>query len=279
MDASQSCGVRQTVWIGKVLSGALMLDLQAGVRPPPSTLTEPGGWAHGWQFYASPVSEHNFRKTVVLAQSCPSDQAHLGSHSGGGCSRVLHGCPTTPVFTVAPDVRLLVADARCDCGALTATGPLARTQDDFARGQLPEKTLARICEEAGATVRANVKLRDMNVAVRGDDERCFEVVASGLPPYHGAQLAVDITMRCAVLSSGEARPVAARVDGIMCMNARADKEQKYRPEGDGVGSRSGLRAGGPRSRMLFVSCAKVFATSAVHAVSGAGGNVPDATEA
>ena len=29
----------------------------------------------------------------------------------------------------------------------------------------------------------------MNVAVRGDDERCIEVVASGLPLYDGAQLA------------------------------------------------------------------------------------------
>ena len=67
-------------------------------------LTEPGEWAHGCQFYASSVSEHHFRKTVVLAQSCPSDQAHLRSHSGGGCSHVLHGCPTSPEFTVAPDV-------------------------------------------------------------------------------------------------------------------------------------------------------------------------------
>ena len=60
----------------------------------------------------------------------------------------------------------------------------------------------------------------MNVAVRADDERCVEVVASGLPLHHGAQLAVDITLRCAVSSSGEARPGAARVDGIVCTNAR-----------------------------------------------------------
>ena len=106
------------------------VELQSGGRPPPSTLTEPGEWAHGWQFYASSASEHHFRKTVVLAQSCPSDQAHLRSHSGGGCSHVLHGCPTSPEFTVAPDVfrtivleilrlPLPVTEAQCDCGALT----------------------------------------------------------------------------------------------------------------------------------------------------------------
>ena len=41
-------------------------------------------------------------------------------------------------------------------------GPLARTQDDSrTRAVAPEKTLARNCREAGATVRANVKLREM----------------------------------------------------------------------------------------------------------------------
>ena len=50
-----------------------------------------------------------------------------------------------------------------------------RSPSILAQGHLaavaPEKTLARICREVGATVRANVKLRDMNVVVRADDER------------------------------------------------------------------------------------------------------------
>ena len=33
----------------------------------------------------------------------------------------------------------------------------------------------------------------MNIAVRADDERCIEMVASGLPLFHGALVAVDIT--------------------------------------------------------------------------------------
>ena len=45
----------------------------------------------------------------------------------------------------------------------------------------PERTLARICREAGARVRCNVKLRDMNSTTPATDEREVEVVASGLP--------------------------------------------------------------------------------------------------
>ena len=35
------------------------VDLQAGIRPPPSTFTKPGEWAHGWQFFCfrAPLSE------------------------------------------------------------------------------------------------------------------------------------------------------------------------------------------------------------------------------
>ena len=76
-------------------------------------------------------------------------------------------------------------------------------------------------------MRFNCLLRDMNVAVRAEDERRIEVLASGLPLFHGAQLAVDITSRNALTSNGEPRPGSARVDGHVCERARADKETKY----------------------------------------------------
>ena len=76
-------------------------------------------------------------------------------------------------------------------------------------------------------MRQNVMLRDMNVVVRGDDERCIEVLASGLLLFQGAQLAVDITLRSALTSSGDPRLGAAREDGIICNTARVDKERKY----------------------------------------------------
>ena len=90
-----------------------------------------------------------------------------------------------------------------------------------------ERTLARICREAGATVRCNVKLRDMNVRVHATDERSIEVLASGLAMNHGAQLAVDITLRSAVTACGRACPNAATVDGAVLTRARRDKETKY----------------------------------------------------
>ena len=56
-------------------------------------------------------------------------------------------------------------------------------------------------------------------------ERSIEVLlASGLAMNHGAQLAVDITLRSAVTANGRACPNAATVDGAVLTKARLDKE-------------------------------------------------------
>ena len=95
---------------------------------------------------------------------------------------------------MAPDVfrTIVFGEAEvafaCDGGTVgQQRTPLGRLPALRTTSHEGEKTLARICREAGATVRANVKLRDMNVAV-GDDERCTEVGW-----LLGSQLAVDIT--------------------------------------------------------------------------------------
>ena len=54
-----------------------------------------------------------------------------------------------------------------------------------------------MCREAGAVVRTNVLLRDMNITVSVLDERRVDVLASGLPLNRGAQLAIDVTLRSA----------------------------------------------------------------------------------
>ena len=67
-----------------------------------------------------------------------------------------------------------------------------------------ERTLARVCRvcrEAGA-VRCNTKLRDLNIRVSVQDEGAIEIVASGVPFHHGAQLAADITLRSATTAAG-----------------------------------------------------------------------------
>ena len=213
-----------------------------GARPPPPTDSEPGEWAHGWQHYAASASEFHFWKSVVFAQLCPSHQAHLRSHSGSGCSHVLHGCPTRPEFKIEPGlfrvlilelrVPLPVTEARCECGVVLDCRGRHRAACPHSgrlrtRAHAPERTLARVCREAGATVRCNAKLVDMNIAVPACDERAVEVLASGLPLFHGAQLAVDITLRCVLTASGMPRPGAAAVNGIVCAGARVDKERKY----------------------------------------------------
>ena len=91
----------------------------------------------------------------------------------------------------------------------------------------PERTLGRVCREAGATVRCNTKLRDMNVAISANDERSIEVLASRLPLHHGSQLAVDITLRSALTAQGLPCPGAASIDGSVLHRARRDKERKY----------------------------------------------------
>ena len=57
-----------------------------------------------------------------------------------------------------------------------------------------ERIWARVCREAGATVRTNVPLQHMNLDVPTDDGRQIEILAQGLPLHHGAHLAIDATL-------------------------------------------------------------------------------------
>ena len=83
--------------------------------------------------------------------------------------------------------------------------PLARIRDGCAQEQRqPESTSARIWRKAGATVRPNAKLQDMNVTVRADDERCTEVHAAGLP--FSTTLKRPSTLICGARSRAGSRP-------------------------------------------------------------------------
>ena len=157
----------------------------------------------------------------------------------------------------------------------------------------------------------------MNVHVRADDERCIEVLASGLPtvPWSSIGSGYYLAVRFDVWRG------AARVDGIVCNTARAEKERTYREltagnrclvvvtlETGGRWSTEGLEfvkclahararettchtgsvsisAWRKRwSRMISISCARAFATSLLagprdlHAVAGADGGSPDAAD-
>ena len=185
----------------RVRWASIMEELRQGARPGPNE-AEPGEWPHGWQYFASSASEHHFRETVVLAQSCTADKAHLRSHSGAGCADVLCGCPSGPEFALQPvlfravvlerlRLPLLNTEARCECGASLDQcrrhrAACPRSGRLRTRAVPTERTLARVCREAGASVRCNAKLREMNIAVSVSDERSIEVLASGVPAHHGA---------------------------------------------------------------------------------------------
>ena len=176
-------------------------EMRARQRPPQPNGAEPGEWQHGLQNHGSSSVEYHFRESVVFVQSCPASQAHLKSHSGAGSSAVLHGAPTSLEFKIEPHLfralvlerlrlRLDVTEVRCECGiALDVFGrhraASPRSGRLRTRAVGPERTLARVCREAGATVRTNTQLRDMNVAVDATDERAIVVFVgfrSSTPP-------------------------------------------------------------------------------------------------
>ena len=91
--------------------------LRDGARPPVVLSAELGEWQHGWQYHASSASEHHFREAMVLSPACPSDQAHLRSHSGPGSSGILLGAPIGAEFRVLPEhFRTLVEIAAAAAG-------------------------------------------------------------------------------------------------------------------------------------------------------------------
>ena len=147
--ASRRCQQLQIGWTAKVSRG----DLTEGVRPPIPVSQEPGGWEHGWQHHASSASEYHFRETVLFAKSCAADQFQLQP----GIYRTL--------LLERLRLPLHITEARCECGArLDRAGrhraACARSGRLKRRAMPTERTLARVCREAGAVVRTIVKLRD-----------------------------------------------------------------------------------------------------------------------
>ena len=106
--------------------------------------------------------------------------------------------------------------AACPC-----TGWLKRRAPPF------ERILARICREAGARVRTNKLVRDLNVPrVSVNDQRRIEVIADGLPLYGGAQIAIDTTLVSVLTRGGQPRMHSDSQDGVAVEAARRKKETR-----------------------------------------------------
>ena len=96
--------------------------------------------------------------------------------------------------------QLPLCSATCRCGQPLDSrghhrGACAHAGVPGRRGFPLESCAARICRKAGARVSVNVRVQDVDLhpGPRADNRR-LEVVADGLPLFHGAQVAVDTTM-------------------------------------------------------------------------------------
>ena len=105
-----------------------------------------------------------------------------------------------------------------------------------------ERMAARICREAGARVTTDTFVRDLNLDAAVRDNRKLEVIANGLPLYHGAQLAVDATLVCPVKRNGRPQPRSDTVPGAWLTEARKRKNNTY-PE----------LVGGRRCRLIVLA--------------------------
>ena len=164
----------------------------------------------GWQHVASACVEDHFFQTVVLPRCLPPERALLRSEGGPLSGLPFVACPSSPhqrfashLFRVLLLRRLHLplplSSRSCRCGrpldarghhrtSCPTSGVLGR------RGFALESAAARVCREAGARVRTNVFVRDLDLLPQGvPDQRRLEVVAEGLPLFHGAQLAIELS--------------------------------------------------------------------------------------
>ncbi|CAK0891747.1 unnamed protein product [Prorocentrum cordatum] len=277
-DGFATCPTWQEVWDG---------------ARPEQTEPKPGEWKHGWQYHASAARERRYREEVVLP-SLTDDQQWMLDSQGGRCGgRHLALIPSTPESTFTPErfrallqrrLRLPLDATASRCNGRSCQAHLDERGDHRAacprsgrllkRGAPIERMWARVCREAGGRVRTNVFLRDMNLpGIAANDGRRIEVVANGLPAYHGRQLAIDACVVSPLRATG--RPIARRLrPGLALKRARRRKQTTY-PEL--VGSRrgyllvAGAETGGrwdEEAYKLLVTLARARARSAPAALRG-----------
>ena len=155
---------------------------------------------------------------------CSYCVAHQQSHPNR-TSTIPHLVVSPPSF--APPL----TSRNCQCGhrldkfghhraACSKMGVLGK------RGFPLECAAAQVCREAGGRVSTNVFVRDLDLAAfNALDNRRVEVIAEGLPLWHGAQLAIDTTLVSPLRGDGSARGRAADHSGSTLQDARRRKER------------------------------------------------------
>ena len=227
-------------------------------RPSHGSVEEedPSQPRYGRQKDAAAVVNKVFLEEEVRLLLDEPEEALLRSQGGPLASVPFTSLPTLRETTFAPQpFRLLLLrrlrlalplSARwCRCGRPLDCRGHHRSACSRAgilgyRGYPMESVMARICREAGARVRTNVMVRDLDLGVFDQlDGRRLEIIADGLPLWRGAQLAIDTTLVSPIRADGTARRHAAHRDGVALEEARRTKERKY-PELAGNGGRARL---------------------------------------
>ena len=88
-----------------------------------------------------------------------------------------------------------------------------------------ESAVARVCREAGARVSANVFLCDLHLTICAMGR--LEVIAEGLPVFHGAQLAIDATLVSPLRADGDPHRRCPDEDGAALTFAHRRKERTF----------------------------------------------------
>ena len=197
----------------------------------------------GWQRDASSFLEQLFLDSVLPLVS-HDERALLRSQGGPLAALPFTAMPVSPqqrfdsdIFRVLLLRRLslplplssILAGVAVLSTALAITVQVVRWQVCWGGGVCAlESAAARVCREAGARVSTNVFLRDLDlVGICVQDQRRIEVIAEGLPIFHGAQLAIDTTLVSPLRADGEPHRRCAEVDGAALAAARRRKERTY----------------------------------------------------
>ena len=218
--------------------GSTQVEAQASVE------REFGEPLRGWQQLAAAAGDERALE-LHLSHLDAASRALLLSQAGPHAARALTVFPTSPELAVAsPQFRVIllrrlrlalpVAPRACACrGRLDPLGDnraACANAGVLASRALPlERAIAHVCQVAGARVARNVRLADMNIDVPVSDDRRIEVVANGLPLWHGSQQAMDATIVSPVTRAGEAQPGADARPGQALVGAARASDAKRTP--------------------------------------------------
>ena len=245
LQSVRSCG-RELQDVGFELPS--WVDLAEGLRPNSAAVEdEPGMPRFGWQRVAAACLEVDFKTHRLLPTTASAERALMRSQAGPLASVPVVAFPTcsspslvanssAPSFFVASTFPFPcpLATAGVAVAACSVAGILGK------RGFPLENAAGRVCREAGARVRTNVMVRDMDLVPNDRiDNRRLEVVADGLPLFGGAQLATDTTLVSTFRRDGTSRPQADSIDGVALAAARRNKARTY-PELSGGDGRARL---------------------------------------